>query len=139
MTNQRFSLKLVTLDCDRCKVYFLSPFLLFFQSQLKEVDVDDVYNLQDDMQELMDQHYDIQEALSRTYEMPEGFDEEQLEVRTNRTIDETKMSLFLLQAELEALGDMEVEDEPPAWLSEMPSTAPPSTTTNPVTQPMEIK
>lgn len=79
------------------------------KQEFKKIDVDDVYDMQDDMQEMMDQHYDIQEALSRTYETPEGFDDDEL------------------MAELDALGDeMEENEEPPAWLQEMP-TAPPST------------
>lgn len=81
------------------------------KTQFKQMDPDDVYDMRDDMQEMFDQHYEIQEALSRTYETPEGFDDEELE------------------AELDALGDMEIEEEPPAWLSNMPSVEAPSPTT----------
>jgi hypothetical protein len=35
------------------------------KKQISEVNVDEVYNMTDDMQELMDQHYEIQEAMSR--------------------------------------------------------------------------
>ncbi len=48
------------------------------KTQFQSIDPDDVYNLQDDMQGMFDQHYEIQEALSRTYETPDGFDEEEL-------------------------------------------------------------
>ena len=39
------------------------------KQEFKKIDVDDVYDMQDDMQDMMDQHYEIQEALSRTYEV----------------------------------------------------------------------
>lgn len=42
------------------------------KTQLSSVKVDDVYAMNDDMQELLDQNNDIQEALSRTYETPEA-------------------------------------------------------------------
>ncbi len=79
------------------------------KTQLAAVRVEDVYDMTDDMQELLDQNNEIQEALSRTYETPEGFDDDALE------------------QELNALEDYISEEEgPPAWLSDMPSAAPPS-------------
>jgi hypothetical protein len=41
------------------------------KGQLALVSADEVYEMTDDMQELLDQNNDIQEALSRTYETPE--------------------------------------------------------------------
>ncbi len=70
--------------------------------------MEEIYDLTDDMQELLDQNNEIQEALSRTYETPEGYDDDALE------------------QELNALEDYISEEEgPPAWLSELPSAAPP--------------
>lgn len=46
------------------------------KTQLSTVKVDDVYAMTDDMQELLDQNNDIQEALSRTYETPEVSDDD---------------------------------------------------------------
>ena len=82
------------------------------KTQLAAVSVDDVYDMGDDMQELMDQHWEIQEAMARTYETPDGYDEEALE------------------AELDALEDYISDEEAPAWLTELPdpATAPPSQT-----------
>ena len=77
------------------------------KTQLGAVKVEEIYDLTDDMQELLDQNNEIQEALSRTYETPEGFDDDALE------------------QELNALEDYISEEEgPPAWLSELPSAAP---------------
>lgn len=94
------------------------------KTQFKQVDIDEVYDLQNDMQEMFDQHSEIQEALSRTYETPEvgegvvGCAWRRILTQTQGFDDEA------LEAELDALEDMELEEEPPAWLSELPSVAP---------------
>ena len=73
------------------------------KQQFKEIDIDDIEDLQDDMQEMMDQNAEIQEALSRTYETPDGIADEDLE------------------AELDELGDeLDNEEEVPTYLKEAP-------------------
>eukprot|EP01112_Ceratiomyxa_fruticulosa_P007880 TRINITY_DN2052_c0_g1_i1.p1 TRINITY_DN2052_c0_g1~~TRINITY_DN2052_c0_g1_i1.p1 ORF type:complete len:215 (+),score=61.52 TRINITY_DN2052_c0_g1_i1:339-983(+) len=71
------------------------------KQQFKAVKIDDVYNLQDDLQDLLDDSNEIQEVLSRSYAVPGEVDEEDLD------------------AELEALGEeltLEQEDSLPSYL-----------------------
>ena len=62
------------------------------RKQYGKVDIDKIERLQDEMADLMDMGNDIQDAISRSYDVPEDVDESELD------------------AELEALGD-EVEFE----------------------------
>ncbi|XP_032806976.1 charged multivesicular body protein 5-like [Petromyzon marinus] len=70
----------------------------------KHVDLEDIEDLQDQMEDMMGEADEIQEALGRSYEMPEVDDDE-------------------LEAELEALGDELLADEDASYLDEA-STAP---------------
>lgn len=64
------------------------------RKQYGKVDIDKIEKLQDEMADLMDMGNDIQESISRSYDVPEDVDEAELD------------------AELEALGE-EVEFEGP--------------------------
>ena len=86
------------------------------KTEMKAIEVDEVYDMQDDMQELMDQHFEIQEAMSRTYDTPDAFGDDELE------------------AELDALDEWVSEEEAPAWLSQMPTAASASSVAPPSTQ-----
>ncbi|KAF2709235.1 charged multivesicular body protein 5 [Pleomassaria siparia CBS 279.74] len=81
------------------------------RKQYGKVNIDKIEKLQDEMADLMDMGNDIQESISRSYDVPEEVDEDELD------------------AELEALGD-EVDFEGLGESSGMPSymlddTAPP--------------
>jgi charged multivesicular body protein 5 len=81
------------------------------RKQYGKVNIDKIDKLQDEMADLMDMGNDIQDAISRSYDVPEDVDESELD------------------AELEALGD-EVDFEGIGESSSMPSymlddTAPP--------------
>ncbi|PKC04030.1 hypothetical protein RhiirA5_9965 [Rhizophagus irregularis] len=74
------------------------------QKQYKNIDINKIESIQDDMEDLLEQANDIQESLGRTYGVPEDIDEDDLE------------------AELDALGD-ELnfeEEEEPSYLQETP-------------------
>ncbi|KAF2796968.1 charged multivesicular body protein-like protein 5 [Melanomma pulvis-pyrius CBS 109.77] len=72
------------------------------RKQYGKVNIDKIEKLQDEMADLMDMGNDIQESISRSYDVPEEVDEDELD------------------AELEALGD-EVEFEGLGESSGMPS------------------
>ncbi|EEP80231.1 conserved hypothetical protein [Uncinocarpus reesii 1704] len=72
------------------------------KQQYGKVDIDKIERMQDEMQDLMDIGNEIQESISRAYDVPEDVDEEDLD------------------AELEALGE-EVMLEPTLGEDAMPS------------------
>ncbi|KAI9033305.1 charged multivesicular body protein 5-like protein [Hyaloraphidium curvatum] len=78
------------------------------KSQYKKVNIDKIESLQDEMEDLLDSANEVQEALGRSYGVPEELDEADLE------------------AELDALGDelLEEDEEVPSYLQE-PSVAVP--------------
>ena len=77
------------------------------KSQFKKMNIDKIENMQDDMADLLEQADEIQEVMSRSYGMPEGIDDDELE------------------AELDALGDdLLFEDAMPSYLDETSSTVP---------------
>lgn len=82
--------------------------------QFKAIDINEVENLHDDIQDLLEDNEEIQEVLSRNYAL-EGMD-----------IDEGE-----LEAELDALGEMDFETEAdglPSYLQEsVPSNPVPAT------------
>ncbi|KAI9481082.1 MAG: Snf7-domain-containing protein [Benjaminiella poitrasii] len=80
------------------------------KKQYKNVNLDKIDHLQDEMEDLMEQANEVQETLGRSYNLPDDIDEEDLE------------------AELDALGDeLEFEEEEvPSYLQEdieLPKTA----------------
>lgn len=75
------------------------------RKQYGKVNIDKIEKMQDEMADLMDMGNDIQESISRSYDVPEDVDEAELD------------------AELEALGedvefDMGVGEEMPSYLQE---------------------
>lgn len=67
--------------------------------EYKKVNLDDIDDLQDELEDMLDQANEVQEALGRSYGMPEVDDEE-------------------LEAELNALGDEIALDEDTSYLDE---------------------
>ncbi|XP_074599442.1 vacuolar protein sorting 60 [Brevipalpus obovatus] len=67
------------------------------KKEYKKVNIDDIENVQDELEDMLDQHNEIQEALGRTYGVPD--------------VDEAE-----LEAELEALGDELVADSDTSYL-----------------------
>ncbi|KAJ3185584.1 hypothetical protein HDU87_000207 [Geranomyces variabilis] len=93
------------------------------KGQYKKINLDKIEKIQDEMEDLLEQANDLQETMGRSYGLPDGIDEDDLE------------------AELDALGDelMEDEAEPsylqePTYVSELPNTS----TADPVSnQPLD--
>lgn len=71
------------------------------KQQYGKIDIDKIERMQDEMQDLMEMGNDIQESMSRSYDVPEDVDEAELD------------------AELEALGE-EVEFESSLGVGETP-------------------
>lgn len=67
--------------------------------EYKKVNIDDIENLQDDLEDMLEQAGEVQEALGRSYGMPEVDDDE-------------------LEAELDALGDEIALDEDTSYLDD---------------------
>ncbi|KAJ1822874.1 Vacuolar protein-sorting-associated protein 60 [Coemansia sp. RSA 2599] len=71
------------------------------KKQYKNIDVDRIYDIQDEMADLLEQANEVQEVMGRSYSLPEDIDEHDLE------------------AELDALGDeLDFEEEAPSYLNE---------------------
>ncbi|KAJ3151563.1 hypothetical protein HDU89_002006 [Geranomyces variabilis] len=82
------------------------------KGQYKKINLDKIEKIQDEMEDLLEQANDLQETMGRSYGLPDGIDEDDLE------------------AELDALGDelMEDEAEPsylqePTYVSDLPNTS----------------
>eukprot|EP00158_Paraphelidium_tribonemae_P002080 Partr_v1_DN25106_c0_g1_i1_m76977 putative Charged multivesicular body protein len=91
------------------------------KQQYKKINIDKIDSLHDEMEDLMDQAGEIQEALGRTYGTPEYLDEADLE------------------AELDALGDeLMMEEDVPTYLDEPASSVPSYVDATPAsTQPLD--
>uniref|UniRef100_A0A1B6LUW2 Charged multivesicular body protein 5 n=1 Tax=Graphocephala atropunctata TaxID=36148 RepID=A0A1B6LUW2_9HEMI len=70
------------------------------QKEFKKINIDQIEDLQDEMADMLDMHEEVQEALGRTYGMPEIDDDE-------------------LQAELDVLGDEIALDDDTSYLDEI--------------------
>ncbi|KAI0136764.1 Snf7 family [Xylariales sp. AK1849] len=86
------------------------------KKQYGKVDIDKIERIQDEMADLMDVGNEIQESLSRAYDVPEDFDEEELDAE-----------LEMLGAEMEMEGAMDsgavpdfMKDEVPDFIDEPP-------------------
>jgi len=79
------------------------------KKDFKQINVSQVEDLQDDMTDMLEQHEEIQEVLSRNYTAPEVDDED-------------------LEAEFDSLGDLELEDDSilDEALAPVPSRLPPA-------------
>ncbi|XP_014244345.1 charged multivesicular body protein 5 [Cimex lectularius] len=69
------------------------------QKEFKKINIDQIEDIQDEMNELLEMNEDVQEALGRSYGMPEIDDDE-------------------LAAELDALGDEIAQDEDASYLDD---------------------
>ncbi|KAJ2807455.1 Vacuolar protein-sorting-associated protein 60 [Coemansia helicoidea] len=74
------------------------------KKQYKSVDIDKIYDMQDELAELMEQANEVQELMGRSYSMPEDVNEQDLE------------------AELDALGeDLDFAEDEPSYLKDVGS------------------
>ncbi|XP_041460063.1 charged multivesicular body protein 5-like isoform X1 [Lytechinus variegatus] len=72
------------------------------KKEFKQIDIDEIDDLQDDMEDMLEQANEVQESLSRSYATPD--------------VDEDD-----LEAELEALGDDMLMDDDTSYLDEAAS------------------
>ncbi|KAI9032778.1 Snf7 family [Phycomyces nitens] len=87
------------------------------KKQYKNVDLDKIDQLQDEMEDLMEAANEVQESLGRSYNLPDDIDEDDL------------------AAELDALGDeLDFEDEIPSYLQDPTEDLPKAVETDPKQQ-----
>lgn len=86
-----------------------------FKKEYKNINIDKIDDLQDQMEDLMDQANEIQDVMGRSYGMPEVDDDE-------------------LAAELDALGDEIALDQDTGYLDEAANEAPGVPSTEPGAQ-----
>jgi charged multivesicular body protein 5 len=84
MMQQQFTLEQTSFTASTLKDTFVQVEALksakaTLDSQIKSFNVDSVADLQDDLQDLFDSTSQIQDALSRQYDMPDGIDDADLE------------------------------------------------------------
>ncbi|KAI8075956.1 Snf7-domain-containing protein [Gilbertella persicaria] len=93
------------------------------KKQYKNVNLDKIDQLQDEMEDLMEQANEVQETLGRSYNLPDDIDEDDLE------------------AELDALGDeLEFEEEDvPSYLQEDDIELPKTSETDPSKAQHDVK
>jgi charged multivesicular body protein 5 len=82
------------------------------KQQYGKIDVDKIERMQDEMQDLMEAGNDIQEAMGRSYDVPEDVDEAELDAELEALGEE---------AELEGLGMQGVGETPGFMVDEVPT------------------
>ncbi|KAI7493424.1 hypothetical protein KC367_g1542 [Hortaea werneckii] len=84
------------------------------KKQYGKVDIDKIEKMQDEMADLMEVGNEIQESISRSYDVPEDVDEAELDAE-----------LEALGEEVDLGGELEGQGEMPGFLQEGPSAGPP--------------
>lgn len=112
LSNQSFNLEqsnyaIQTLKDTKTTVDAMKVGVKSFKKEYKNINVDNIEDLQDELEDLTEQANEIQEVMGRSYGMPEIDDDE-------------------LEAEFDALGDMVLDDDA-SYLDEI---AAPSAPTN---------
>ncbi|KAF1813569.1 charged multivesicular body protein 5 [Eremomyces bilateralis CBS 781.70] len=93
------------------------------KKQYGKVNIDQIERLQDEMADLMDIGNDIQESMSRSYDVPEDIDEEDLEAELEALGDEMEHEATLGGAEGVPSYLMEDTAAPPQFIDEPPETS----------------
>ncbi|KAE9961457.1 charged multivesicular body protein-like protein 5 [Venturia nashicola] len=92
------------------------------RKQYGKVNIDKIERLQDEMADLMDMGNDIQDAISRSYDVPEDVDEAELDAELEALGEEVAMDG--IGAESEGLpGFLMDETAPPTFIDEPPDAA----------------
>ncbi|KAF2734235.1 charged multivesicular body protein-like protein 5 [Polyplosphaeria fusca] len=91
------------------------------RKQYGKVDIDKIERLQDEMADLMDMGNDIQESISRSYDVPEEVDEAELDAELEALGDEVEFEGI---GESTGVPSFMVDDAaPPQFIDEPPETA----------------
>jgi len=92
------------------------------RKQYGKVNIDKIERLQDEMADLMDMGNDIQDAISRSYDVPEDVDEAELDAELEALGEEVAMDG--IGAESEGLpGFLMDETAPPQFIDEPPESS----------------
>ncbi|KAJ2489542.1 Vacuolar protein-sorting-associated protein 60 [Coemansia sp. RSA 2050] len=131
LTQQSFNMESAILATENIKntltvVQAMRDTNKVMKAQFKEVDIDSIHQMQDDMEDVLEQTNEIQELMGRSYNLPDDIDEQDLE------------------AELDALGDeLSLEDDIPSYLSDpmpaMPELLPNKAPQGPTQQPADAR
>jgi charged multivesicular body protein 5 len=88
------------------------------KKQYGKVDIDQIERMQDEMQDLMDIGNDIQESISRAYEVPEEIDEADLDAELEALGEEAMFDSGLAEDAMPSF--MQDEVGPPQFVDEPP-------------------
>lgn len=88
------------------------------RKQYGKVDIDKIEKLQDEMADLMDMGNDIQESISRSYDVPEDVDEAELDAELEALGEEVELDAGAY-GEAEP-GFLNGEMAPPSFIDEAP-------------------
>lgn len=92
------------------------------KQQYGKIDIDQIERMQDEMADLMDVGNEIQESISRAYDMPEDIDEADLDAELE-ALGEDSMYEFAAGADA-VPGFLQDEVAPPTFIDEPPEQAP---------------
>ena len=90
------------------------------RQQYGKINIDKIDRLQDEMAELMDIGNDIQESISRSYDVPEDVDEAELDAELEALGEEVELEA--IGEESSVPGFMMDEVRPPEFIDEPPET-----------------
>ena len=93
------------------------------RKQYGKVDINKIEKLQDEMADLMDMGNDIQESISRSYDVPEEVDEAELDAELEALGDEVEMEGGLGEGVGEMPGFLMEGAGPPQFIDEAPEMA----------------
>jgi charged multivesicular body protein 5 len=89
------------------------------RKQYGKVNIDKIEKLQDEMADLMDMGNDIQDAISRSYDVPEDVDESELDAELEALGDEVEFDGI---GESSGVPNFLMDDAPPQFIDEPPET-----------------
>lgn len=90
------------------------------KKQYGKVNVDKIDKMQDEMAELMDVGNDIQESISRSYDVPEEVDEAELDAELEALGEEQEFENLGVESEGNLPSFMQDEVNPPQFIDEAP-------------------
>lgn len=88
------------------------------KKQYGQIDIDKIERLQDEMADLMDVGNEIQESISRAYDVPEDVDEAELDAELEALGEETMMESSMADSAMPSFLQDEVA--PPQFIDEPP-------------------
>ncbi|KAB8337001.1 hypothetical protein FH972_021306 [Carpinus fangiana] len=90
------------------------------KKQYGKVNIDKIEKMQDEMQDLMDVGNDIQESISRAYDVPEDVDEAELDAELEAMGEDLEFENMGLESESAQPGFLTDEVNPPTFVDEAP-------------------